>query len=246
MKTVAVLPAYNAEKTLELTLGALPRDISEVILVDDASTDGTFALARKLGLKASRHEKNTGYGGNQKTCYEMALEAGADIVIMIHPDYQYDPRVAPVMVKLIELGVCDFMLGNRIRTRREAIGGGMPLYKYLANRGLTFAENLVTGQNLGEWHSGLRAYSRKVLEGVRWRENSDDFLFDTQFLLQAANAGFRIGDIPVPTKYFEEASSINFRRSVQYGMGTLAALAAYRLHRSGLWKNRLFTPPDAA
>lgn len=242
MKTIVVLPAYNAAQTLELTLKALPRDIDEIILVDDASTDNTYELALKLGLKALRHEQNTGYGGNQKTCYEEALKAGADIVVMVHPDYQYDPRVVSIMQGIISFGICDVVLGNRVRTRREALDGGMPPYKYLANRGLTLIENLVTGQNLGEWHSGLRAYSRKALETIHWRRNSDDFVFDTQFLLQAANAGLRMGDVPVPTKYFPEASSINFRRSMKYGLTSVALLGAYMLHRSGLKKSHLFTP----
>jgi len=237
MKTIAVLPAYNAEKTLEKTVRDIPPgSVDEILLVDDCSSDGTYELALKLGIKAFRHEKNAGYGGNQKTCYQKALEAGADVVVMIHPDYQYDPRVAPFMTGLIEDDICDVVLGCRIRTRAEALKGGMPPYKYVANRALTLLENFITGQNLGEWHSGLRAYSRKVLETVRWEENSDDFVFDAQFLAQAAAAGFRIGDIPVEARYFEEASSINFRRSVTYGMSSLGVMARYLLHKTSLVK----------
>ncbi len=241
MKTIVVLPAYNAEKTLEKTLRDIPAGAAdEIVLVDDASRDRTAELARSLGLLVIRHEQNRGYGANQKTCYREALARGADVIVMIHPDYQYDARLAPVLSDLIASGVCDVVLGNRIRTRREALEGGMPLYKYLANRLLTIAENLATGENLGEWHSGLRAYSRKVLETVPWESNSDDFVFDQQFLLQASLMGFRLGDVPVGARYFPEASSIDFRRSVVYGLSTLAALAAYLLHRWGLRRSKSF------
>ncbi|MFA5161260.1 MAG: glycosyltransferase family 2 protein [Elusimicrobiales bacterium] len=226
MKTVVVLPAYNAAKTLERTVKALP-PVDEIILVDDCSSDGTYELASGLGIQAFRHDKNRGYGANQKTCYAHALEAGADVVVMVHPDYQYDPRVVSIMTELIRLDICDIVLGNRIRSRDEALKGGMPLYKYIANRCLTIVENLATGQNLGEWHSGLRAYSRKALEAADWRGNSDDFVFDAQMLLKAVGAGLRIGDIPVPAKYFAEASSINFRRSVKYGICSMALLARF-------------------
>ncbi len=236
MKVIAVLPAYNASRTIELTLKNIPAGcVDEIILVDDVSSDGTAELAEKLGLLVFRHAKNKGYGANQKTCYAKALERGADIIVMIHPDYQYDPRITPYMVGLIRDGICDFVLGNRIRTRQEALTGGMPKYKYLANRMLTVIENTVTGQNLGEWHSGMRAYSRKLLETVNWKEFSDDFVFDSQMLAAAACKGFRIGDLPVPAKYFEEASSINARRSVLYGLGTLAVLIKYILHKSGMF-----------
>lgn len=234
MKIMAVLPAYNAAKTLEKTLRELPREVDDVLLVDDASKDNTADVARSLGLRVIRHEKNRGYGGNQKTCYTEALRTDADVVVMVHPDYQYDPRVVRVMADLIGFGNCDIVLGNRIRTRAEALGGGMPLYKYIANRGLTFMENLVTGQNLGEWHSGLRAYSRRVLETLSWEKNSDDFVFDTQFLFQAAHAGFKIADIPVPAKYFREASSINLRRSTIYGLSSLVEMATFLLNDWGL------------
>lgn len=232
MKTIVVLPAYNAEATIEKTIRALPPGCADdIILVDDASRDRTYEIAKSLGLKVFRHDKNRGYGGNQKTCYAEALKAGADIVVMLHPDYQYDPRVTPLMTGLIKNDICDVVLGNRIRTRAEALGGGMPPYKYLANRGLTILENFCTGQNLGEWHSGMRAYSRKVLETIRWDLNSDDFVFDTEFLVQTAHAGFRLGDIPVSARYFEEASSINFRRSTVYGLSSLYLLSRYFLHK---------------
>ncbi|MBI4376031.1 MAG: glycosyltransferase family 2 protein [Elusimicrobia bacterium] len=242
-KVIAVLPAYNAEKTLEETLRDIPAgSVSEIILVDDASQDGTAELARKLGLVTIVHEKNLGYGGNQKTCYAEALRRGADIVIMIHPDYQYDARLAPFMTGLISSGICDVVCGNRIRTRWEALKGGMPLYKYVFNRLLTVLENTLTGQNLGEWHSGLRAYSRQVLETISWELNSNDFVFDQQFLIQAAACRFRLGDIPCAVRYFPEASSINFRRSVVYGVGTLWLLAQFLAHSAGLAKLALFSP----
>ncbi|HVE13295.1 MAG TPA: glycosyltransferase family 2 protein, partial [Elusimicrobiota bacterium] len=196
----------------------------------------------KLGLTVIRHKTNKGYGGNQKTCYTEALKKGADVVVMVHPDYQYDARLTPHLVGLIQAGVCDMVLGNRIRTRWEALAGGMPRYKYVFNRLLTVFENFWTGQNLGEWHSGLRAYSRKLLETVPWELNSDDFVFDQQFLHQAAAMGFKIGDIPVAARYFEEASSINFRRSVVYGLSTLAVMARVLPVQWGLWEDPLFSP----
>jgi len=241
-KTVVVMPAYNAAKTIEKTVQDIPREfVDDIILVDDCSKDRTVEIARNLGLKVIVHEKNTGYGGNQKTCYTEALKNDADIIIMLHPDYQYDARVIPSLVSFIKDGICDVMLGNRIRTRKEAISGGMPLYKYFANRFLTIFENLILGQNLGEWHSGLRAYSKKVLQTIPWRNNSDDFVFDQQFLIQCAYFGFRIGDIPVPAKYFEEASSINFIRSIKYGIETLLTIAKLFLHKFGLTKCSLFS-----
>ncbi|MDE2237424.1 MAG: glycosyltransferase family 2 protein, partial [Elusimicrobia bacterium] len=219
MKVIAVLPAYNAERTLEKTIRDIPEGaVDEIILVDDCSRDGTAALSRRLGLTTIVHERNRGYGGNQKTCYREALKRGAEIVIMIHPDYQYDARLAPVMSALIANGICDFVCGNRIRTRWEALEGGMPVYKYFFNRALTIFENSVTGQNLGEWHSGLRAYSRRLLETIPWELNSDDFVFDQQMLIQAAAMRFKLGDVPVAARYFAEASSIDFRRSCVYGL----------------------------
>jgi len=225
-RVVVVMPAYNAASTLEKTVADIPAGcVNEIILVDDGSTDQTAAIARRLGLTVLQHPTNQGYGANQKTCYRAALASGADIVVMIHPDYQYDSRLIPFMTGLISAGICDVILGNRIRTRQEALAGGMPLYKYLANRMLTVIENLATGQNLGEWHSGLRAYSREVLQTVRWQDHSDDFVFDCEFLLAAAALGFRLGDIPAPARYFPEASSINFRRSLTYGLLSLFRVA---------------------
>lgn len=237
------MPAYNAEKTLERTIQDIPAgSVDEIILVDDCSRDGTVALAKKLGLTVIQHERNRGYGGNQKTCYRAALEKGADVVVMVHPDYQYDARLVPIMSGLISNDICDMVCGNRIRTRQEALGGGMPVYKYVFNRALTAFENFVTGQNLGEWHSGLRAYSRRCLETVAWEKNSEDFVFDQQFLIQAAFLGLRIGDVPVSARYFAEASSINFRRSCVYGLSALACLGQYVLARLGLIHYELFDP----
>jgi glycosyltransferase involved in cell wall biosynthesis len=242
-KTVVVMPAYNAEQTVERTVRDIPPgSVSEVILVDDCSSDRTVAVARALGLRVIQHERNTGYGGNQKTCYRAALAAAADIIVMIHADYQYDSRLVPYLTGLLRDDVCDVVCGNRIRSRREALDGGMPVYKYIANRFLTGVENLLMGQNLGEWHSGLRAYTREVLERVPWERNSNDFVFDCQFLVQAAACGFRLGDIPVAARYFEEASSISFRRGVRYGLESLSVIGQYHLHRVGLWRSPLFEP----
>ncbi len=240
-KVIIVLPAYNAEKTLQATLTDIPAEYrSDIILVDDCSRDNTVEVARGFGITVIAHQSNKGYGGNQKTCYREALKAGADIVVMLHPDYQYNPKVIPHLAGVIGADVCDMMLGNRIRTRRETLDGGMPFYKYLSNRFLSLLCNVTTGENLGEWHSGMRAYSRKLLETVPWENNTDDFAFDMQFLVQASYFGFRMGDIPVGTKYFEEASSINFSRSLKYGLHTLLILAQFLLHKSGLAQQRLF------
>ncbi len=240
------MPAYNAEKTLERTIRDIPAgSVDEVILVDDCSRDGTASLARKLGLTVISHQTNKGYGGNQKTCYREALKRGADVVVMVHPDYQYDARLVPVMAALISHDICDMVCGNRVRTRREALDGGMPVYKYVFNRLLTMFENAVTGQNLGEWHSGLRAYSRRCLETVPWELNSDDFVFDQQFLIQAAHLKFRLGDVPVAARYFAEASSIDFRRSCVYGLSALACLAQYVLQRLGVARFAIFEPKIA-
>jgi glycosyltransferase involved in cell wall biosynthesis len=240
-KVIAVMPAYNAESTLAATLADVPvGSVDEVILVDDGSRDRTVQVAREIGLTVIEHPKNRGYGGNQKTCYRHALEHGADIIVMIHPDYQYDSRVIPHAISFIELGICDIVLGSRIRTRQEALAGGMPLYKYISNRVLTAVENLALGQNLGDFHSGFRVYRREVLERIPFERNADDFVFDTQLLVQAVHSGFRLGDIPVPVRYFEEASSISFQRSVKYGMETLGVLGRYWLDHLGIWHSPLF------
>ncbi len=234
-KVTVVMPAYNAEKTLERTLADIPAgSCDDIILVDDCSKDGTVELAKKLGIFTIRHEKNLGYGGNQKTCYAAALERGADIVVMLHPDFQYDARLIPYMTGLIRDNVCDVILGSRIRTRRECLKGGMPFYKYLNNRILTLTENLVFGIAVSETHTGYRAYSRKVLEAIPFKKNSNDFVFDQHAIAQIVHFGFRIGEIPVPTRYFKEASSISFRRSVVYGISTLWTLARYVMHKIGL------------
>lgn len=240
-KIVAVLPAYNAESTLAATLADVPvGSVDEFLLVDDGSTDRTVQVAREMGLTVIAHPQNRGYGGNQKTCYRYALERGADIIVMIHPDYQYDSRVIPHAVGIIELGICDVVLGSRVRSRAEAMRGGMPVYKYISNRFLTALENLALGQNLGDFHSGFRVYRREVLEKVPFENNSDDFVFDTQFLVQAVRMGFRLGDIPVPVRYFAEASSINFKRSLRYGIATLGVVGQYWLDRLGLIRSKLF------
>jgi glycosyltransferase involved in cell wall biosynthesis len=241
-KVIVVLPAYNAAQTLEKTIASIPQgSVQEIILVDDCSQDDTVAVARRLGLKVFTHEKNLGYGGNQKTCYKMALENGADYVVMLHPDYQYDARVIPAAVDILKCGICDVVLGNRVRTRKECLDSGMPAYKYFANRFLTSVENIALGQNLGEFHSGFRAYRREVLEKVPFQRNSPDFVFDTEFLVQAIHFGFKIGDVPIPVRYFEEASSINFKRSVTYGLSTLGVLVTYFLHCVKLVKSPLFS-----
>ncbi len=243
-RTIVVLPAYNASRTLQATLDEIPSGCAdEILLVDDASQDGTAELAESLGLTVIRHEKNRGYGGNQKTCYTEALARGADRIVMVHPDDQYDARVLPHMLGLLDLEICDVILGSRIRTRKEALQGGMPLHKYLGNRGLTILENMLLGQNLGEFHSGLRAYRREVLETIPFLENREDFAFDSQLLVQAVHFGFRLGDLPVGVRYFPEASSIGFLHGMSYIGGTLSALGAYLLHHSGLVKHRLFREP---
>ena len=234
-KIIAVLPAYNAERTLAATLADVPVGaVDEFILVDDGSKDNTVKVAREMGLTVVEHPENRGYGGNQKTCYRLALEHGADIGVMSHPDYQYDSRVIPHAVGIIELGICDLIVGNRIRSRQEAFHGRMPAYKYFANRALTLFENFTLGQNLGDFHSGFRVYRREVLEKIPFERNSDDFVFDTQFLVQAVHFGFRLGDVPVPVRYFDEASSINFKRSLKYGLSTVGTVSRWWLHRIGL------------
>lgn len=240
-KIMIVMPAYNAELTLKDTVNSIPKELNaEILLVDDLSRDNTVQVAKGLGLKVVEHSVNKGYGANQKSCYVNALKSDAEIVVMIHPDYQYDARMIPALIQPIELGICDVMLGNRIRTRNEALEGGMPFYKYLANRLLTLLENFLLGQNLGEFHSGMRAYNRKVLETINWEQNSDDFVFDQQFLIQSAYFKMKMGDVPVPARYFAEASSINFLRSTQYGLHSLWVLLLFFLAKSGLFRFRLF------
>ena len=231
-KVIVVMPAYNAEKTLEVTLGDLPAgSYHEVLIGDDCSKDGTVALAERLGLAVMVTPQNLGYGGNQKMLYREALARGADIVVMLHPDYQYDPKLVPHYVGFLREGVCDVILGNRIRSRREALKGGMPAWKYLSNRLLTIMLNLVYGTNLGEFHSGFRAYRREVLEKVDFEANSDAFGFDAQFLAQAIRHGFVVADGPMPVKYFKEASSIAFIPSVRYGLINLKAAAMFTLSK---------------
>jgi len=242
-KTVIVMPAYNAAATLKVTVQDIPKPcFDELILVDDCSTDSTVEIAEQLGLTVIRHKVNRGYGANQKTCYDAALERGADVVVMLHPDYQYDGRLIPYFIGYLENGICDLMLGSRIRTRAEALQSGMPAYKYVSNRILTIVENVVLGQNLGDFHSGFRCYTRKVLETIPYHRNSDDFVFDSQFLAQAVYFGFRIGDAPVPCRYFDQASSINFSRSVKYGLTTLLTLIQFGLQKSQLAKFDIFGP----
>ena len=239
-KIVAVFPAYNAEKTLRATVMDLPDTIDSRILVDDGSSDGTASLGRELGLEVYVHDSNYGYGRNQQTCYREALAAGADIVIMVHPDYQYTPLLVTAMASMIAYGVYDVVLGSRI-LGGTALRGGMPLYKYVANRLLTAFENLFLHVKLSEYHTGYRAFSRDVLTRLPLRENSDDFVFDNQMLAQCVYFGFRIGEVSCPTKYFEEASSINFRRSVQYGLGVLATTLQFALQRAGIVRNPIFS-----
>lgn len=233
-KICVVLPAYNAARTLERTIAELDRSVvDEVILVDDASSDETREIARRIGIRYAFHGRNLGYGGNQKTCYAMALGSGADIVVMLHPDYQYDPRLVPAMASMLASGAYDAAMASRI-LGGGALEGGMPLYKYVANRFLTAVQNILIGQKMSEYHSGYRAFSRKVLEALPLLANSDDFLFDNQMLVQCHRWGFRVAEISCPTKYFREASSINFTRSLRYGFGTLGVSLDFLLSRMGL------------
>jgi len=240
LKIAVVLPAYNAAETLRRTVAEIPREIvDDIILTDDASRDGTAELSRALGLHTLQHDRNRGYGGNQKTCYAAALERGADIVVMLHPDYQYSPRLVTAMASMIASGHYQAVLGSRI-LGHGALKGGMPLYKYVANRVLTLTENLLLGQKLTEYHTGFRAWSRAVLETLDLDACSDDFVFDNQMLAQAVHHGFRIGEISCPTRYFPEASSINFARSVTYGLGVLRTGVEFRLHQLGIARSALF------
>ena len=240
-KVTIVLPAYNAAKTLKQTYDEIPRDVvDEVLLVDDASQDETLAIAQSLGIRTIAHDRNRGYGGNQKTCYAAALAGGADIVVMLHPDYQYTPKLVTAMAAMIASGEFDAVLASRI-LGRGALQGGMPLYKYVANRALTLFQNIMLGQKLSEYHTGYRAWSRRVLETLPLHNCSEDFVFDNQMLAQSVFFGFRIGEISCPTKYFPEASSINFRRSVTYGIGVVSTSVQYRLQRWGLLESAIFT-----
>lgn len=235
-KLIVIMPAYNAERTLRQTYAELPHEyVDEVILVDDASKDDTSRAARELGIRTVIHLENRGYGGNQKTCYREALRHGADIVVMVHPDYQYSPRLVTAMASMIASGHYDVVLGSRI-LGGTALKGGMPLYKYVANRFLTLVENVFLGVKLSEYHTGFRAFTREVLETLPLEENSDDFVFDSEMLVQAVSFGFHIGELSCPTRYFQEASSINFSRSVKYGFGVLGSVLKYLLARLGVRK----------
>jgi glycosyltransferase involved in cell wall biosynthesis len=241
-RIAVVLPAYNAARTLRKTYEELPHEIvDQVILVDDASQDETTELARQLGITTFVHPQNLGYGGNQKTCYREALRAGADVVIMVHPDYQYTPALVTAMASMVAKGIYDTVLGSRL-LGRGALKGGMPLYKYVANRILTLIENLALQRKLSEYHTGYRAFSRRVLEALPLEENSNDFVFDNEMLAQIVAFGFEIGEVSCPTRYFGEASSISFPRAVKYGMGVLGVCVQYRLHRWGLRRYRIFDP----
>ncbi len=239
-KIVVVLPAYNAAKTLERTVAEIPPGIvDEVVLVDDKSRDETLEVARRLGLRSVAHARNLGYGGNQKTCYREALALGADVVIMLHPDYQYSPRLVPAMAGMIVSGEFDVVLGSRI-LGVGALAGGMPLWKYVSNRSLTAFQNLLCGHKLSEYHTGYRAFSRRVLEALPLDANADGFVFDNQMLAQTIFAGFRIGEISCPTRYFPEASSVNFAGSVRYGLGVVRTSLQFRAARWGLGGGAVF------
>lgn len=245
-RVVVVLPAYNAAATLERTCREIPADVvDDVVLVDDCSTDDTVALARELGIRTAVHEKNLGYGANQKTCYRLALEAGADIVIMIHPDYQYTPRLIPAMAGMVHSGIYDCVLGSRI-LGGGALRGGMPLWRYVANRFLTLFQNLCTGAKLSEYHSGYRAFSRRLLGRIDLSANSDDFLFDNQMLAQVLWTGHTIAEVSCPTRYQPDSSSIGFGASVRYGLGVVGVALRYRLARMGLSRSAIFPPDPSA
>jgi glycosyltransferase involved in cell wall biosynthesis len=240
-KVIVVLPAYNAAKTLEITYNEIPFElVDHVVLVDDASKDDTIEKARELGIQhIIRHEKNKGYGGNQKSCYKKALELGGDIVIMLHPDYQYTPQLLTAMISIIGNNVYPVVFGSRI-LGKGALKGGMPLYKYIANRLLTLTQNILLGQKLSEYHTGYRSFSKTVLESVKFDACDDDFIFDNEMVSQIFYKGFEIGEVTCPTKYFKEASSINFRRSMKYGLGCLRVSIIYRLCKWGLYSSRLY------
>jgi glycosyltransferase involved in cell wall biosynthesis len=252
-KILVVMPAYNAAQTLERTLREVNQQVVDhVLLVDDASRDETVAVAKRLGIRTVTHERNRGYGGNQKTCYTEALKTDAQVIVMLHPDYQYTPRLIPAIASMVAVGEFDVVLGSRILSG-GALKGGMPLYKYVSNRFLTAAENVVTRAKLSEYHTGYRAFARDVLERLPLEENSDDFVFDAQMLAQCIYFGFRIGEVSCPTRYEPESSSINFRRSVSYGLGVLGVTAQFGLAKLGLVRPAIFAaegrtlgPPTAS
>lgn len=246
LRITVVMPAYNAAATLRRTVEEVPREVvDDIVVVDDGSHDRTVALARELGLFVHPHDRNRGYGGNQKTCYALALERGADVVVMVHPDYQYSPRLVTAMASMIASGHYDFVLGSRILGGR-ARAAGMPLYKYVGNRVLTACENLLLGAKLSEFHSGFRAFSRRLLETLPLEANSDDFVFDNEMIAQALHFGFSLGEISCPTRYFPEASSIGFARSCRYGLGVLRVASSYRAMRLGLARPAIFAPRQPA
>ena len=240
-KIIVVMPAYNAESTLEATFNEIPHEVvDEVILVDDGSFDETIRIARKIGVHhIIEHDRNRGYGANQKSCYKKALELGADIVVMLHPDYQYDPKLIAPMCSIISQGIYPVVIGSRI-LGNGALKGGMPLYKYVANRALTFVQNVMIGQKLSEFHTGYRAYSRDVLEKVNFMENSNDFVFDNQILSQIFMMGYEVAEITCPTKYFDGASNISFLKSIRYGVGVLQTSVMHRLQRLGLANFKIY------
>jgi glycosyltransferase involved in cell wall biosynthesis len=243
-KIVIVMPAYNAARTLQQTYSEIPLDVvDDVLLVDDGSGDETVAVARELGLTTFLHKNNLGYGRNQKTCYREALRRAADVIIMVHPDYQYSPKLIVPMAGMIAYGEYDVVLGSRI-LGSGALEGGMPLYKYVSNRALTAIQNILLSYKLSEYHTGYRAFTREVLETLPLEENTDDFVFDNEMLAQVIYFGYRIGEISCPTRYFADASSINFRRSVRYGLGVLATSIKFRLQKMGLWQSRIFNERD--
>jgi glycosyltransferase involved in cell wall biosynthesis len=242
---VVVMPAYNAARTLERTYADIPHHLIErIILVDDVSRDDTVQIARQLGLDVHIHQQNRGYGGNQKTCYDQALSAGASVVVMLHPDYQYDATRLPALIEPILSGRADMMLGSRLLG--DPLAGGMPKWKYVSNRFLTWVENVAFGMHLSEYHTGLRAYSRELLETIPYHHNSDDFVFDQELVSQAVACGFRIGEIPVETRYFAEASSVGFRRSVVYGLSTLRVVGRHILHRSRIYRSEALSRRSTA
>lgn len=244
MKVIVVMPAYNAAETLERTYTDIPLEIvDEIILVDDVSQDETVEIARQLGLQTIVHVQNKGYGGNQKTCYLEALKAGADVVVMLHPDYQYDSTRIPALIEPIRQGEYDMMMGSRLLDKGGALAGGMPIYKYIANRFLTIVENLVLGQHLSECHTGYRAYHRRVLTTIPFLLNADDFVFDTEIIAQTIAFGFHIGEIGIPTRYFAEASSVNFYKGLVYGLKTLWTMLKFTLNQIGLVKFDQFHKP---